>query len=155
MCRYSSIVYKVHYVCVPCRRSSKLPWDGVTHPCPRCRVPMAYAGHDFAAPRRRNTSAWIAVAAVLTAGLRYDGFETCGCGRDPKFRPRTSARSACDASWPPATASRSQTCCPPAIPTPRSDRHRPIGGRSGCRPEGAMIDAWMIAAHTRPSTLCL
>lgn len=57
-----------------------------------CRVPMVFAGHDFAAPRRRNTSGWTAAAAVLAAGLRYEGFETCGCGREPKFRPRTSAQ---------------------------------------------------------------
>ncbi|AGZ45258.1 hypothetical protein [Actinoplanes friuliensis] len=90
MCRYAETTYKVHYVCVPCRRSSKLPWDDLDHPCPRCRKPMIPAGHDFAAPRHRDTSAWIAVAAVLAEGLRYDGFETCGCARQPKFRPRTS-----------------------------------------------------------------
>jgi hypothetical protein len=53
---------------------------------------MVLAGHDFAAPRRRNTSGWAAVAAVLAAGLRYEGFQMCGCGREPKFRPRTSAQ---------------------------------------------------------------
>ncbi|MEU4690958.1 hypothetical protein [Actinoplanes sp. NPDC023714] len=53
---------------------------------------MLPAGHDFAAPRRRDRSGWAAVAAVLGAGLRYDGFETCGCGRYPQYRPRTSAQ---------------------------------------------------------------
>ncbi|SBV27001.1 hypothetical protein GA0070620_2499 [Micromonospora krabiensis] len=53
---------------------------------------MRYAGHDFAAPRRRDDSGWAAVAAVLGAGLRYDGFEPCGCSREPKFRPRTRAQ---------------------------------------------------------------
>ena len=53
---------------------------------------MVLAGHDFAAPRRRDTSGWAAVAAVLAAGLRYEGFQICGCGREPKFRPRTSAQ---------------------------------------------------------------
>ncbi len=53
---------------------------------------MLLAGHDFAAPKRRDTSGWAAVAAVLAAGLRYEGFATCGCGREPKFRPRTSAQ---------------------------------------------------------------
>lgn len=53
---------------------------------------MVLAGHDFAAPKRRDSSGWAAVAAVLAAGLRYEGFETCGCGREPKFRPRTSAQ---------------------------------------------------------------
>jgi hypothetical protein len=53
---------------------------------------MVLAGHDFAAPKRRDTSGWAAAAAVLAAGFRYEGFETCGCGREPKFRPRTSAQ---------------------------------------------------------------
>jgi hypothetical protein len=53
---------------------------------------MVFAGHDFAAPRKTNDSQWAAVAAVLAAGLRYEGFETCGCSRDPKYRPRTSAQ---------------------------------------------------------------
>jgi hypothetical protein len=53
---------------------------------------MINAGHDFAAPRRDDKTGWAAVAAVLSAGLRYDGFETCGCSRQPKFRPRTSAQ---------------------------------------------------------------
>ncbi|MEU7571370.1 hypothetical protein [Micromonospora sp. NPDC049240] len=92
MCRYAMTFYRVHYVCVPCRRSHKYAWDDATHRCTSCRRPMVFAGHDFAAPRRRNDSGWAAVAAVLGAGLRYEGFEVCGCGREPKFRPRTSAQ---------------------------------------------------------------
>ncbi|GAB1824012.1 hypothetical protein [Herbidospora sp. RD11066] len=92
MCTYAVVAYKVHYVCVPCRQSHKLPWDGAVHLCTRCRAPMVNAGHDFAAPRKDRASAWAAVAAVLAAGLRYDGFETCGCGREPKPRPRTKAQ---------------------------------------------------------------
>lgn len=84
--------FRVHYVCVSCRQSSKLPRDNQEHPCPRCRVPMVNAGFDFAAPRRRDSSGWTAVAAVLAEGLRYDGFEMCGCGRYPQFRPRTRAQ---------------------------------------------------------------
>lgn len=76
---------------VPCRKSNKYAWDGAEHLCPECRAPMVVAGHDFAAPRRGNKSGWAAVAAVLAAGLRYEGFGTCGCGRQPEFRPRTSA----------------------------------------------------------------
>ncbi|MFJ9785992.1 hypothetical protein ACIRSS_40920 [Amycolatopsis sp. NPDC101161] len=91
MCRYAETVYKVHYVCVPCRRSGKHAWDGGEHRCPECRAPMVFAGHDFAAPPRRDGSGWAAVAAVLAAGLAYDGFEPCGCGREPEFRPRKSA----------------------------------------------------------------
>lgn len=92
MCRYAETPYKVHYVCVPCRRCSKHRWDGAQHLCPSCRTPMFFAGHDFAAPRRRDDSGWAAVTAVLTAGLRYEGFGTCGCSREPKFRPHTNAQ---------------------------------------------------------------
>jgi DNA-directed RNA polymerase subunit RPC12/RpoP len=92
MCRYAAIPYKFHYVCVPCRKSNKYPWDGAEHRCTDCRAPMIFAGHDFAAPRRHDKSAWTAVAAVLAAGLRYEWFETCGCSREPKFRPRTSSQ---------------------------------------------------------------
>ncbi|MFI6642924.1 hypothetical protein [Streptomyces sp. NPDC050504] len=53
---------------------------------------MSCAGHDFAAPRRRDAKAWTVVAAVLNAGLRYEGFGPCGCGREPGFRPRTRAQ---------------------------------------------------------------
>ncbi|MGW6026188.1 hypothetical protein [Streptomyces sp. NPDC055099] len=31
------------------------------------------------------------MAAVLGAGLRYEGREACGCGKEPKYRPRTRA----------------------------------------------------------------
>jgi hypothetical protein len=53
---------------------------------------MIYAGHDFAAPRRRDKAGWTAVAVVLTAGLKYNGFVACGCSKEPKFRPRTKAQ---------------------------------------------------------------
>lgn len=92
MCRYAETPYKVHYVCTRCRRSHKYAWDGAEHLCTSCRRPMTFAGHDFAAPRRHDDSGWRAVAAVLAAGLRYEGFEPCGCGQDPKFRPRTAAQ---------------------------------------------------------------
>ncbi|RBQ18384.1 hypothetical protein DP939_19835 [Spongiactinospora rosea] len=53
---------------------------------------MIYAGHDFAAPRKGDRRRWAAVAAVLEAGLRYEGFEPCGCGQVPAYRPHTSAQ---------------------------------------------------------------
>jgi hypothetical protein len=53
---------------------------------------MVCAGRDFAASRRRDRRAWSVVGVVLAAGLRYEGFEACGCGREPKFRPRTRAQ---------------------------------------------------------------
>ena len=92
MCRYAMVPYKVHYVCLPCRRCFKYARDGAEHLCPECAIPMISAGHDFAAPRRNDKTGWAAVAAVLSAGLRYEGFETCGCSRQPEFRPRTSAQ---------------------------------------------------------------
>ncbi|MEU8310788.1 hypothetical protein AB0C84_45495 [Actinomadura sp. NPDC048955] len=92
MCTYAMVHYKVHYVCIPCRQSHKYAWDGAEHPCPRCGQPMIFAGHDFAAPRRGDDRRWDAVAAVLTAGLRYEGFEPCGCSRSPEFRPKTNAQ---------------------------------------------------------------
>jgi hypothetical protein len=48
-------------------------------------------GSRFAAPRKADDRRWAAVAAVLGAGLRY-GFETCGCSREPKYRPNTGAQ---------------------------------------------------------------
>ncbi|MEV4927486.1 hypothetical protein [Streptomyces roseoverticillatus] len=53
---------------------------------------MVCAGRDFAAPRRHDKKAWSVVAAVLGEGLRYEGREPCGCGKEPKFRPRTRAQ---------------------------------------------------------------
>lgn len=92
MCRYATTVYKVHYVCLPCRRSHKYAWDGAEHRCTSCRQPMVFAGHDLATPRRRDDSGWAAVEAVLLAGLRFEGFSMCGCSREPAFRPRTRAQ---------------------------------------------------------------
>ncbi|WP_432126298.1 hypothetical protein [Streptomyces sp. bgisy082] len=92
MCTYAFVHYKLHYACVSCRISFKRHPNGAGHPCPRCSEPMPCAGHDFAAPRRSDRKAWSVVAVVLGAGLRYEGFEACGCGREPKFRPRTRAQ---------------------------------------------------------------
>ncbi|MGW5779901.1 hypothetical protein [Streptomyces sp. NPDC003863] len=92
MCTYAFVHYKLHYACVSCRISFKRHPSKAGHTCPRCTGPLLCAGHDFAAPRRSNRKAWSVVAVVLNAGLRYEGFESCGCGRDPKFRPRTRAQ---------------------------------------------------------------
>ncbi|MER5204761.1 hypothetical protein [Streptomyces sp. NPDC002825] len=92
MCTYAFVHYKLHYACVSCRISFKKHPRDAGHTCPRCDGPLLCAGHDFAAPRRSNRKAWSVVAAVLNAGLRYEGFEACGCGREPKFRPRTRAQ---------------------------------------------------------------
>lgn len=92
MCRYAFFPDKVHWVCVPCRYSAKDHPNRAGRKCPRCQQSMRNAGHDFAAPRRSNHNAWSAVAEVLVAGLTYDGFERCGCAREPKFRPRTKSQ---------------------------------------------------------------
>lgn len=92
MCRYAYFPDKVHWVCVTCRYSAKDHPNREGRKCPRCLQSMRYAGHDFAAPRRSNNSAWAVVAEVLGNGLTYDGFERCGCGREPKFRPRTKSQ---------------------------------------------------------------
>ncbi|MFD9240396.1 hypothetical protein ACFV0D_00355 [Streptomyces sp. NPDC059556] len=91
MCLYAEKSYKTHVVCVPCRVAFKRHLERGEHRCPRCSEPMLCAGHDFAAPRRRDTKAWTVVAAVLDAGLRYEGRGPCGCARNPAFRPRTRA----------------------------------------------------------------
>jgi hypothetical protein len=99
MCRYALELNKVHYVCLPCRRSFKYRWGAIrpgeaVRPrlCPECRRRMVNAGHDFAPPRRGDRARWAVIAAVLGAGLRYEGFTVCGCSRDPGFRPRTKAQ---------------------------------------------------------------
>ncbi|WP_329263506.1 hypothetical protein [Streptomyces pseudovenezuelae] len=92
MCHYADKAYKLHYACVPCRVAFKRHPGPGGHRCPRCATPMSCAGRDFAAPRRRDVKAWSVVAAVLAAGLRYEGREPCGCAREPEFRPRTRAQ---------------------------------------------------------------
>jgi DNA-directed RNA polymerase subunit RPC12/RpoP len=92
VCYYAGKSYKLHYACVACRVAFKQHPGLTEHRCPRCSKSMVCAGHDFAAPRRRDTKAWTVVAAVLNARLRYEGREPCGCGKEPKFRPRTRAQ---------------------------------------------------------------
>ncbi|GCD32415.1 hypothetical protein OEIGOIKO_00128 [Streptomyces chrestomyceticus JCM 4735] len=92
VCYYAEKPYKLHYACVPCRVAFKRHSGPGEHRCPRCSEPMVCAGHDFAAPRRRDIKAWTVVAAVLNVGLRYEGREPCGCGKEPTFRPRTRAQ---------------------------------------------------------------
>lgn len=82
---------------------------------------MACAGHDFAAPRRRDTKAWTVVAAVLNAGLRYEGRELCGCGKEPKFRPEPEPKCEHVESRQPEPASPSPTCWDTQIHKPPHD----------------------------------
>ncbi len=82
-----------HYVCVACRLAFKgSTWPIRKRVCPGCRGQLAFAGYDFAAPRRRDTKAWSVVATVLAEGLTYDHRPGCGCSRLPSFRPRTQAQ---------------------------------------------------------------
>jgi hypothetical protein len=92
MCRYAFTPGKLHFACVRCRITFKRhppPADAAPHTCPRCSRATQCAGRDFAAPRRADVKAWAVVAELLEAGLRFEGFEPCGCGREPKARPRT------------------------------------------------------------------
>lgn len=88
-CYYAEKPYKLHYACVPCRIAFKQHPKPGEHLCPRCSEPMVCAATTS---RRRDSKAWTVVAAVLNAGLRYEGREPCGCGKEPKFRPRTRAQ---------------------------------------------------------------
>ncbi|WP_406863948.1 hypothetical protein ABZO31_27355 [Streptomyces sp. HUAS MG47] len=98
MCVYAMTSYKLHYACVSCRVSFKRhpPEPDTRHSCPNCSAPLLCAGHDFAAPPRRDTRAWSVVAALLAEGLRYEGRTTCGCSREPKPRPRSRAELRAD-----------------------------------------------------------
>ncbi|MBL1287958.1 hypothetical protein JKV81_14070 [Streptomyces sp. For3] len=92
MCFYAMTSYKLHHACVPCRLSFKRhPDPRRGHPCPNCARPLVCAGHDFAPPPRRDRRAWTVVAVVLGEGLRYEGLSACGCGKEPRYRPRTRA----------------------------------------------------------------
>ncbi|MFJ9057158.1 deoxyxylulose-5-phosphate synthase [Streptomyces sp. NBC_00111] len=75
------------YVCLPCRASYKQPrgmgWEDRV--CPRCAGVLIHAGSAFAAPRRRDASAWRALSVLLNAGVRFH--KSC-CG-GPGYRPRT------------------------------------------------------------------
>ncbi|MGW5355201.1 hypothetical protein ACWERV_32365 [Streptomyces sp. NPDC004031] len=88
MCFYAVAHYKLHYVCLACRVSFKR--HGGAN-CPSCGREMLCAGHDFAAPRRRDVRGWSVVSVVLHAGLRYEGLSGCGCAKEPEYRPRTRA----------------------------------------------------------------
>ncbi|GAB2576685.1 hypothetical protein GCM10027168_07000 [Streptomyces capparidis] len=92
MCFYAMTYYKLHYACVSCRVSFKQhAHPKREHVCPNCSQPLICAGHDFAPPPRRDVRGWSVVAAVLGEGLRYEGLSVCGCGKEPKYRPRTRA----------------------------------------------------------------
>lgn len=89
MCFYAVAHYKLHYVCLACRVGFKR--HGAAN-CPSCGREMLCAGHDFAAPRRRDVRGWSVVETVLRAGLRYEGLSGCGCSKEPEYRPRTRAQ---------------------------------------------------------------
>ncbi|MEU8526221.1 deoxyxylulose-5-phosphate synthase [Streptomyces sp. NPDC048629] len=77
---------KTSYVCVPCRASYKQWHDPERERrCPRCAEPMIHAGSAFAAPRRRDVTAWRVLATLFDAGV---GFHKSCCG-GPGDRPRT------------------------------------------------------------------
>ncbi|NNH74857.1 deoxyxylulose-5-phosphate synthase [Nocardia uniformis] len=82
------VVRSTHLVCTGCRVSMKCaiigPGDS-RRPCPKCSEPMRDAGPNLAVPRRRDTSAWRALTAVLDDGLDFRS--RCGCCQDgPGYR---------------------------------------------------------------------
>ena len=93
MCRYALIgrEYLTSYACIPCRHVAQFPAPFLDRPtayrCPQCQSSLTHMGRDFQAPRKRNASGWVAVAAVIAQGKNYD---SCGCN-GPGPRPRTSA----------------------------------------------------------------
>ncbi|MFH8986309.1 deoxyxylulose-5-phosphate synthase [Streptomyces varsoviensis] len=79
---------KTSYVCLPCRGSYKQSYpDRYTQDrvCPRCAGPLIHVGSAFAAPKKRDDSAWRALSVLLHAGVRFH--KSC-CG-GPGYRPRT------------------------------------------------------------------
>ncbi|MEW1700155.1 deoxyxylulose-5-phosphate synthase [Streptomyces sp. NPDC091278] len=77
---------KTSYVCLPCRASYKQTYGPERERrCPRCARALIHAGSAFAAPRRRDVSAWRALSVVLHSGIRFH--KSC-CG-GPGYRPRT------------------------------------------------------------------
>ncbi|GAA2066843.1 hypothetical protein GCM10009801_13690 [Streptomyces albiaxialis] len=79
-------ILNTHVVCPPCRSAFKRP-SGTGARCVRCGGDMIDAGPQLAVPSRRDTDGWRALAAVLSAGVR---FPAVGCEADgPGYRPRT------------------------------------------------------------------
>ncbi|GGL45351.1 hypothetical protein GCM10011588_70090 [Nocardia jinanensis] len=73
------------------RRPAADPYSGIGYGCPRCGNEIHCAGPNFAALTRSDKPEWPDAAAILTAGPRFHGYEPCGCGREPKYPPRTRA----------------------------------------------------------------
>ena len=59
----------------------------VDHKCPNCGRKMAFMGRNFAAPSRKDNSAWFAAKKLWEAGFRYVG---SGYHSDPAL-PRSKA----------------------------------------------------------------
>jgi hypothetical protein len=43
--------------------------------CPQCRLPMRAVGRYFQPPRREAVAQWRKVAALLDAGVTFDGYQ--------------------------------------------------------------------------------
>jgi len=66
--------YKLHYVCVPCRRSTKRSWrDGAVNKCPECGRRMVLMGRDFKPPRRTDVDGWRQVQEWTQSGKQFWG----------------------------------------------------------------------------------
>lgn len=89
---------KTSYVCLPCRAPYKQPYDRERQRiCPRCSEPLIQVGSAFAAPRRRDTTAWRTLSLLVNAGV---GFHESCCG-GPGYRPARGAGAdgVCAAHW--------------------------------------------------------
>lgn len=74
----------VHFACLVCRVSSKVPSDNdlLTEttrraPCPECGRPMQYMGRTFQAPRRSAVRKWRVVERLIQAGYRFESMGNC------------------------------------------------------------------------------
>jgi DNA-directed RNA polymerase subunit RPC12/RpoP len=65
--------YKLHYVCLSCRRSTKRPWTKEIVKCPECAQPMALMGRDFKPPRRSSDQGWREVGDFVEEGRQFWG----------------------------------------------------------------------------------
>ncbi|KZE75916.1 hypothetical protein [Paenibacillus elgii] len=93
MCRYAMYgPYKNIYACFSCRKVfkqtseyelSKIEAANRQYKCPQCGEVMNNMGHDFQAPKQKDTKQWKKVEILYAHGFSY---HTCGCN-GPGYRP--------------------------------------------------------------------
>lgn len=97
MCRYGLKTYKLHNICLSCRKgfkvgytfkdakSSLLYQDPGQSLCPECGQPMEKMGRDFKVPAKSDIKQWAKVELLSKHGFR---FWSCGCD-GPGYAPGT------------------------------------------------------------------